>query len=149
MDITADVIGCAHLSDWEQECCGEPTLVGAVHELIMRPAVQGSGSWPPITVDWTLTHHDDGGPAESTALRRVRALVRSVHEVWPGECLSEVDRVPGREELVDPEPGEETPAGVGSVVVAGACEPVLSETPRPEAWILELEILEDLGLHSW
>ena len=44
---------------------------------------------------------------------------------------------------------EATGLGLGEVVYVGAYEPVLPETPRPDEWLLDLEILEDLGPHTW
>lgn len=149
MDITAGALGCAYLTDWEQECCGGPIAAGAIHELLLQPSAQGRRSLSHIPVDWILTHHDDGGSAESTPLRRVRAQVRNVREVWPNGRLSETNRVPGRADLAEPPPAEEPVTGVGGFASMGACEPVLPETPRPEAWLLELEILADLGPHTW
>lgn len=149
MDITARAVGRAHLCDWEQECCGDPIVAGAIHELVLQPPVQTDRPGSRTAIDWILTHHDDGGPAGSTPLRRVRALVRRVHEVWPTGRLAEIDRVPGHADLVTPEPEEEAAIGEGEVVFTAAYEPVLPETPRPGGWLLDLEILEDLGPHTW
>lgn len=149
MDITAGAVGRAHLCDWEQECCGDLIVTGATHEFLLKYSGEAGRSWPPISADWVLTHHDDGGPAGSTPLRRVRARVRRVHEVWPAGRLTEIDRVPGRADLVAPEPEDETAVGVGKVVFTAAYEPALPETPRPDGWLLDLEILEDLGPPTW
>lgn len=115
----------------------------------MQISEQGRRFWPPTSVDWIFTHHDAGGHAETTSLRRVRALIWRVHEVWLAGPLSEIGRVTGQVDPVDPEPEEDAGTGVGQVVFMGTYEPVLQETPRAEGWLLEREILEDLGPHTW
>lgn len=149
MDITVGAVGRASLSDWEQECCGDPIAVGEVHELIVLPSRGMSQAGPLASAGWVVTYHDDGSPAGSIPLRRVRAVVRAAHEVWPSGRLAEIDRVPGHADLTILEPEEATGLGLGEVVYVGACEPVLPETPRPDEWLLDLEILEDLGPHTW
>lgn len=149
MDITVGAVGRASLSDWEQECCGDSIAVGEVHELILLPSRGVSQAGPLVSAGWIVTHHDDGSPAGSIPLRRVRAVVRAAHEVWPSGRLAEIDRVPGHADLTVLEPEEATGLGMGEVVYVGAYEPVLPETPRPDEWLLDLEILEDLGPHTW
>ncbi|WP_236743575.1 hypothetical protein [Micrococcus luteus] len=83
MDITVGAVGRASLSDWEQECCGDPIAVGEVHELILLPSRGVSQAGPLASAGWVVTHHDDGSPAGSIPLRRARAVVRAAHEVWP------------------------------------------------------------------
>lgn len=164
MDLTVGRRLRAYLTDWEQDCCGSPLRVGEEGVVELAPAapwVRDLGLGP---VDAAMTMHDVGDEG-SEAPRRVRARLLRVQEVRfdprsaaggqgrkliPGSVrLPDVDGLPGRNE---PEAEEaEPPAAdtgttlIGTVSYEASFNPPPGWVSGPDGWLLDLEVLEELG----
>lgn len=166
MDLTVGRRLRAYLTDWEQDCCGSPLRVGEEGVVELAPAapwVRDLGLGP---VDAAMTMHDVGDEG-SEAPRRVRARLLRVQEVrfdrrsaagrqgWkliPGSVrLPDVDGLPGRNEPEAEEAEEEpgaTDAGttlIGTVSYEASYDPPPGWVQGPDGWLLDLEVLEELG----
>ncbi|WP_295018493.1 DUF6578 domain-containing protein [uncultured Micrococcus sp.] len=172
MEITAGRRGRAYVADWEQGCCGERVLLGEIVDMVLLPFSDEDQDPPLGPVDWIMTHHDDGDP--SRPAHRVSARlqrVQQIHSRWrvasgnavegveweraPGAAqFVEMARLPGRADMFSQVPEEPGAAGMSLFPLApgapmlsydASYSPVLPEPPGPDGWLLDLEILADLG----
>lgn len=167
MDATPSQRGRAYIADWEQECCGNTVLRGATADVVLLPFPENMRNKALGAVDWLMSHHDDGAGEAGPSWRvRVRVeRVQAVHGRRGSARLVELDRLPGRAEIFagDDADGTDRADEAGSAAAAAgfsfvprapgaptvsyeaSYESALPQRPRAEGWLLDLEILEDLG----
>jgi len=72
--------------------------------------------------------------------------------------LGEMDRLPGRADMFSQVPEEPGAAGMSFFPLApgapafsyeASYSPVLPQPPSPDGWLVDLEILTDLGPQAW
>lgn len=164
MDLTAGRRLRAYLTDWDQDCCGSPLRVGEEGVVELAPAapwVRDLGLGP---VDAAMTMHDVGDDAAPP--HRVRARLLRVQEVRfdsrasadgtgqekvPGSAwLADVDGLPGRYDInADPGAGESSAGdpgpSIGTVTYGASYQAPPGWVSGPDGWLLDLEVLEELG----
>ncbi|QQE48233.1 hypothetical protein I6H91_08765 [Micrococcus luteus] len=169
MEITAGRRSRAYVADGEQECCGERILVGEIVDMVLLPFSDEDQDPALGPVDWITTHHDDGDPSRrvSARLQRVQQIhsrrwgasgnaVEGVEwEHGPGAAqLVEIDRLPSGADMFSQVSEEPSAAGRSFLPLAPGAptfsdqarySPALPEPPGPDGWLLDLDILADLG----
>lgn len=143
MDIIVGERVRAYIENWEQECCGDPIRADAVAEVDLTSFDAEDPS--PGAVDWCVTRHDIGSPP----VHRVRIRLLRTQEVrFRHRCVSEDgvcwERVPGSAQLTD----VEGLPGAVAVHEEGSEPPTGEELESCDGWLLDLEVIEDLGLVS-
>ena len=135
MEIFRGQRGRAHLSSWEQECCGSALQVGETAAITLGSAVRWDEGRSASPVDWILDLHveEEGMPPAHRALVRVER-VQEVRYQWQQVSADGVawDMVPGSARLshASTVPGHDELVGQGTDV---------------EDWVVDVVILEDLG----
>lgn len=140
MEIFPGRRGRAHLSSWEQECCGSALRTDETALVTLQSAPTMDEDLSGAPVDWLLVLHEDDGPGMPPAHRALVRVerVQEVRLLWqqvsadgvawavvPGSArLDDSGAMPGREELAGQEGGV-------------------------DGWIVDLVILEDLGPQRW
>lgn len=139
MEIFAGRRGRAHLSSWEQECCGPALHVGETAGITLRAAVEWDDDRSAGPVDWLLDLHSEDGPGMPPAHRalvRVERVqeVRLQHQPISADGVAWA-MVPGSAQLSD-----------ASTVLER--EELTRREADVDGWIVDVVILEDLGLQQ-
>lgn len=119
MDLTAGRRLRAYLTDWDQDCCGSPLRVGEEGVVELAPAapwVRDLGLGP---VDAYVTMHDVDG--------------------LPGRYDINADPGAGESSAGDPGPS------IGTVTYGASYQAPPGWVSGPDGWLLDLEVLEELG----
>ena len=107
MEIPRGRRGLAHLSSWEQECCGAALRVGETAAVVLQAAREGEADLRGASVDWLLVLHDDDGPGLPPS-RRALVRVERVQELrlqWQQVSADGQAPVPSPRGLIDGDSG--------------------------------------------
>lgn len=155
----------AYTSDWEQECCGASIPVDSTAELLIEPLTRSSTAVADLA-DWYVTGHDAGEPDPP---RRVRAQLLRVQgvrfrqrqapdgsvQLIPGSATyMDLAWLPGASDLAAAagdagDDDDREASALGTVVLEASYSPPPGWEPGPDGWLLDIEVVEDLGPMHW